>query len=102
MILKNCLIIATLLLSGGVVYAQQVATDPLRSLVQHPNHCAVLAGGPDHAADSTDRAYGEALAAAVSSLGGSADAALSQIRTECLASLAISLAPERPKSPSSP
>ena len=100
--LKNCLIATALLLSGGVINAQHVATDPLRALIQHPNHCAVLAGGPDHAADSTDRAYGEAQAAAVSSLGGSADAALSQIRAACLVSPALSLAPARTKSPSSP
>ena len=99
--LKNCLIVTALLLPGGIINAQQLATDPLRAIVQHPNHCAIYLGGPDHAADSADRAYGEALAAAVSSLGGSAGSALSHIRTACLARPVTSTDPERPKSPTS-
>ena len=99
--LKNCLIAAALLLSGGVINAQQLATDPLLALVQHPNYCAIYLGGPDHVADGAERQYGEALAAAVSAVGGSANTALSQIRTACMATPAISTDPERPKSPTS-
>ena len=69
---------------------------------QHPTHCAIYLGGPDHAADGTDRTYGEALAAAVSSLGGSAGSALSHIRTACLTKPATTRNPERPKAPTSP
>ena len=99
--LKNCLIVTALLLPGGIINAQQLATDPLLVLVQHPNHCAIYLGGPDHVADGADRQYGEALVAAVSALGGSADTAFSQIRTACLARPAIATDPERPKSPTS-
>ena len=100
--LKNCLIVTALLLPGGIINAQQLAADPLRALVQHPTHCEIYLGGPDHAADGADRAYGEALAAAVSSLGGSAGTALSHIRTACLARPAITTDPDRQKSPTSP
>ena len=93
-----------LLLCIAAIGAEAQAAQPheISAFIQHPNHCAVLVGGTGHAADSADRAFGEALAAAVSSIGGSADSALSHIRTACLASPALSLAPERPKSPSSP
>ena len=81
--LRNCLIVTALLLPGGFIYAQQLETNPLLAFSQHPNHCAIYLGGPDRVADSADRSYGEALAAAVSSLGGSADAALARILAEC-------------------
>lgn len=100
--LKNCLIVTALLFPGGVINAQQLATDSLLTLVQHPSHCAIYLGGPDHTADGANRQYGEALAAAVSAVGGSAGAALSKIRTACLATPATSTDPERPKSPTSP
>lgn len=102
MMLKNCLIVTALLFPGGIINAQQLTTYPLLALLQHPTHCAIYLGGPDHIADSADRAYGEALSAAVSSLGGPADAALSHIRTACLTKPATSRNPERPKSPTSP
>ena len=99
--LNQYLLLAAIQLVAFNTVAQTFSTT-VDVFIQHPNHCAVLVGGPGHAADSADRAYGEALAAAVSSIGGSADSALSHIRTACLASPALSLAPERPKSPSSP
>ena len=99
---ENYLIVTALLLPGGIINAQQLATDPLLALVQHPNYCAIYLGGPDHVADGAERQYGEALAAAVSAVGGSANTALSQIRTACMATPAISTDPERPKSPTSP
>ena len=102
MMLKNCLIVTALLFPGGIINAQQLTTYPLLALLQHPTHCAIYLGGPDHAADGTDRTYGEALAAAVSSLGGSAGSALSHIRTACLTRPILSTDPERPKSPTSP
>lgn len=95
-----------LLLAAIQLVAFNTIAQPLSgavdAFIQHPNHCAIYLGGPDHAADSADRQYGEALSAAVSSLGGSADTALSQIRTACLARPATSPDPERPKSPTSP
>lgn len=93
-----------LLLCVAAVGAGAQAAQPreISVFLQHPSHCAVLVGGLDYAVDSADRAYGEALAAAVSSLGVSASAALSHIRTACLARPAISTDPDRPKSPTSP
>ena len=82
--------------------AQAARPHEISVFLQHPTHCAVLVGGLDYAADSADRAYGEALAAAVSSLGGSAGSAFSHIRTACLALPAPSTDPDRPKLPTSP
>ena len=89
-----------LLLAAIQLVALNAVAQPVDTFIQHPTRCAIYLGGPDHAADGTDRTYGEALAAAVSSLGGSAGSAL--IRTACLARPRLSTDPERPKSPTSP
>lgn len=94
-----CLLLCIAAVGAGVQAAQP---HEILVFLQHPTHCSVLVGGPDHAADGTDRQYGEALTAAVSSLGGSAGAALSHIRTTCLARPVLSPDPERPKSTTSP
>jgi hypothetical protein len=91
-----------LLLAAIQLVALNAVAQPVDTFIQHPTHCAIYLGGPDHAADGTDRTYGEALAAAVSSLGGSAGSALSHIRTACLTRPILSTDPERPKSPTSP
>ena len=92
-----------LLLCIAAVGAAAQAAQPheISVFLQHPTHCSVLEGGPDHSADGTDKTFGEALAAAVSAVGGSADTALSKIRTACLARPATSTDPDRPKPPTS-
>ena len=82
--------------------AQAVQPNEISVFLQHSTHCAVLVGGLDHSADEADKTFGTALAAAVSSLGGSAGSALSHIRTACLARPVLSTDPDRPKSPTSP
>ena len=91
-----------LLLAAIQLVALNAVAQPVDTFIQHPTHCAIYLGGPYHAADRIDRTYGEALAAAVSSLGGSAGSALSHIRTACLTRPILSTDPERPKSPTSP
>jgi hypothetical protein len=80
----------------------QPVLDAVETFIQHPTQCAIYLGGPDRIADAADRQYGVALAAAVSSLGASAEVALSQIRTACLTRPTMSKVPERPRSPTSP
>ena len=65
-------------------------------------HCSVLVGGTDRAGDGADGTYADSLNKALTAIGGSLPSAAELIRSACLASPAISLAPERPKSPSSP
>ena len=95
----SCLLLCIAAVGAGAQAAQPIE---ISVFLQHPTHCAVLVGGPDHAADSADRAYGEALAAAMSSLSGSAGSAFSHIRTACLARPILSTDPDRPKPPTSP
>jgi hypothetical protein len=97
---RKLLFTATLFVALNVV--GQPVLDAVETFVQHPHQCAIYLGGPDRAGDGTDRQYGVALAAAVSSLGASAEAALSQIRTACLTRPTMSKVQERPTSPTSP
>ena len=97
---------AALILGAQGVYAEVTGQTPpsVAAFLASPTHCSVLIGGADRAGDGADRTYAESLNQALTAIGGPLEsaAAISQIRAACMASPALSLAPERTKSPSSP
>lgn len=104
--MKRTSIAALFVLTVGAQFAHSQTPAPtppaVAAFLASATYCSVFLGGTDRAGDGADGAYADSLNKALTAIGGSLPSAAELIRTACLASPALSLAPERPKSPSSP
>lgn len=78
---------AILLCTVPTAWARPLALEAVAAFVQHPTNCLVNAGGLAYISDNVDAFYSQALAAAITAIGGPSDAAIAQVQAACASRL---------------